>query len=137
MAHLLHVELARQNRHVGKPGVEAQGLRIADVELRGEVHLDALLPTVGHHGHVGGDDCAHAGLRGGVDDLVHALYVAVVDDGVDRQVALHAPLAAHGGYLAQVVEREVIGRVGAHIQFVHAEVDGVGPGLKGGHERVA
>ena len=41
--------------------------------------------------------------------LVHQLQVLAVDDGVHRQVRLHAVLAARSSNLAQVVNGKVVG----------------------------
>lgn len=45
-------------------------------------------------------------------------------------------LGADGDDLPQVANVEVIGRMGTHIQFAHAEIDGVGTRLYGRGERL-
>jgi len=108
---LVHVEFTGQHAHVGKPGIELQGLYIGDIELGGEVHLHAHLTAIGHYGHVGGNDGRHAGLLGGIYDLPHGVEVLVVDNGVDGEIALDAVLVAGLGNLVQVVDIKVVGTV--------------------------
>ena len=69
------------------------------------------------------------GLMGGIDDLSHGLKVLAVDYGVDGEVALHAVLVAGGGNLLEVVDGEMVCRVGAHVELPNAEIDRVGTGL--------
>ena len=54
--HLLHLQFASQHHHIGKLGIETQGLDVGDVELRGEVHFETNLSAIGHDRHVGGND---------------------------------------------------------------------------------
>ena len=136
MAHLVHIELARQYGHVGKLGVEAQGLDVGDVELGGEVDLQADLPAVAHHGHVGGNDGRDTRLARRIEYLAHRGEVVVVDDRVDREVGLDLVLGADGDDLPQVANVEVIGRMGPHVEPAHAEIDGVGTRLDGRGERL-
>ena len=135
--YLLQIQFTRQHNHIGKLGIEAQGLDITDVELGAEVYFLPYLAGVGHHGHVGGDDGRDAGLLGGTHDGTHQGDVLVVDDGVHGEVALHAVLVARTGYFAQVVDGERIGRTGTHVQVLDAEVDGVCSGLYGSGQRLA
>ena len=129
LCHLVHVELACQHHDIGKLCIKFQGLYVADVELCGEMHLHAYLSAVGHHRHVAGNDRRHLGLMGGVDDLSHGLKVLAVDYGVDGEVALHAVLVAGGGNLLEVIDGEMVCRVGAHVELPNAEIDRVGTGL--------
>ena len=135
--HLAQRQLARKHDDVGELRVKAQGLDVRDVELRGEMHLDAELPAALHDRNVGGDDGRDArGLRGR-DDLAHGGEVAVVDDGVDGEVAFGAVLAAEGRNLIQVVDREAARRVRAHVERTDPEVDAVGARLQGGRQAFA
>ena len=129
LCHLVHVELACQHHDIGKLCIKLQGLYVADVELCGEMHLHAHLSAVGHHRHVAGNDRRHLGLMGGIDDLSHGLKVFAVDYGVDGEIALHAVLVAGGGNLLEVVDGEMVCRVGAHVELPNAEIDRVGTGL--------
>jgi len=61
--------------------------------------------------------------------------LAVVDDGVERQVDLDAVAVAVRRRVRQTVQREVV-RVAAGVEIVHAEVDGVRAVLHGGDERL-
>ena len=129
LCHLVHVQFACQHDDIGKLRIEAQGLDVRDVQLGGEVHLLSHLITIGHHGHVGGDDGRDAGLLGSVDDLVHQGDVLAVDDGIDGEVALDAVRLTFLGDVTQVVDGEHGGGVRPHVQFLDAEVDTVGSGL--------
>lgn len=93
------------------------------------MHLHAFLAAVGHHRHVGGDDGRHTGFDGCIDDGVHRLHILVVDDGVDREIGLDVMRPACGDDVVEVVEIEVVGGVGAHVELSHTEVDGVGTSL--------
>ena len=111
VSHLVHVQLARQDNHVGKLSVELQSLGIADVELRRKVNLNAHLAAVAHNSHVGSYHRRDICLLRRVDDLVHQLHILVVNDGVYGEIALHAVLCADGCYLVQVVNSEMVGRM--------------------------
>ena len=129
MLHLLHVQLTGEDADIGKLAVELQGLDIGDIELRRQVHFHALLAAVDHHGDIGGDDGADTGLHGGVDDLVHRRHVLVVDDRVDSEIGLDAMLVAGLRDLTEVLDGEMVGGMGAHVEFTDSEIDGVGTGL--------
>ena len=135
--HLTQRQLAREHDDVGELRVKAQGLDVRDVELRGEMHLDAELPAALHDRNVGGDDGRDACSLRRRDDLAHGGEVAVVDDGVDGEVAFGAVLAAEGRNLIQVVDREAARRVRAHVERTDPEVDAVGARLQGGRQGFA
>ena len=122
VGHLFHLQLAGQHHHVGKLRIELQRLDVRYVQLRGEVYLHTHLAAVGHHGNVAGDDSRNLRLYGSVHYLVHRLDVLTIDNGVHREVRLHACLVARCGNLAQVVNGEVVGRVRAHVQLLHSEI---------------
>ena len=137
LRHLFHVQLARQHHHVGELCVELQCLDVGDVQLRGEVYLHSLLAAIGHHRHVGSDDSRYLRLLGRIDDLAHRGQVLTVNDGVDRQVGLDVVFTAGGGNLMEVVNGEMVGGVGAHVQLSDAEINDVGTSLDGRCQRVA
>ena len=137
LSHLVHVEFACQDNHVGELGVELQRLYIAYVELCGEVHLHAFLVAVGHHGHVAGYHCGDVRLVCGVDYLVHCVDVLAVDYRVHREITLYAVLGTGGGNLVQVVDGEVVCRVRSHVELFHAEINRVGSGLYGSRQTFA
>ena len=62
-ADLIQIELAGQDGHVGKAGVEGQGFDVGDVELGGEVDLLTDVGGIVHGGHVGGDNGRDARLE--------------------------------------------------------------------------
>ena len=130
--HLLQVQFAGEDHNVGPLGIVAHGLAVAHVDLGGDVHLHADVAGKQDGGHVAGDDGAHLGVAGGGDNLVHVVDVLVIDDGVDRQVTLHAVLVAPLGDGVQVLEREVDARARPHVQPFDAKVDGIGTALLGG-----
>ena len=137
MANLGEVEFTGQHHHVGKAGVEAEGLGVADVELRAEVHFLPDGVAVAHHSYVAGNDCRDARLAGSIDDLAHKRHVVVIEYGVDGEVALDAVCSGSGGYLAEVSEGEGAGRAGTHVQMAYAEVDAVGTSLNSSRQRLA
>ena len=155
VGHLFHLQLAGQHHHVGKLGVELQGLDVRDVQLCAEVDFDGwgdggtryeitvcactilVPPTILHDGNIAGNDGGDAGLAGGIHYLVHGLDVLAIDDGVHRQVGLYPRLIARSGNVAQVVNGEVVGRVRPHIQLFHTEIHGVSPRLQRRRQRVA
>lgn len=134
--HLFERELAGQHHRVGPLGEEADRLGVRDVALGRDVDLDPHAPCVEDCGEVGGDDGVDPLGAGAVDDGVHVGHLILVDHRVDRQVGLHAVLVGRFDDAPQVVEREVGCRGGAHVEFSHAEVDRIGPGVDGGHQRL-
>ena len=62
-ADLVQIELAGQDGHVGKAGVEGEGFDVGDVELGGEVDLLTDVGGIAHGGHVGGDNGRYASLE--------------------------------------------------------------------------
>ena len=135
LGHLLESQLAGQHHRVGPLGVEAYGLGVRDVALRGDMDLLPDLSRVEDGGHVGGDDGVDAGPAGAVDDGVQVVNLILVDHRIDGQIALDAGLAGRIGDSLQVVEREVGGRCRAHVELPDPEVDGVGAGLNGCGQR--
>ena len=133
---LLERQFTRHDHDVGHRGIVAHGLGVANVDLRGDVYLDAYRARIGDCRHVAGDDGAHASLAGSVDDAAHIGHVLVVDDGVDREVTLHAALLAPLCYGVKVVDGEVDARLRPHVQALDAEVDGIGTGLPSRRERL-
>ena len=78
----------------------------------------------------GGD---RSGL-GSIDDFAHQAQVFVIDNGIDREVALHAVVTADRGNLMEVFGGEVVGTLGAHIEAFDTEVDGVCACVDGCHQ---
>ena len=95
------------------------------------------LITIHHDSHIRGNDGRNACLMGCINNLVHQGDVLTVDNSVDGKVALDAVSVALLGYLAQVIDSKVIGRVGTHVELFHTEVDGTGTGLQGCSQGVA
>ena len=135
--HLVEVELARQHRHVGELRVELQRLDVGYVELRREVHLHSHAAAVRDDGHVACDYRRDARLLGRVYYGSHVADVAVVNHGVHRQVRLYSLGGARGGYFAQVVNGERVGRVRSHVEPPYAEVHRACPGLYRGLQALA
>ena len=71
--------------------------------------LDADAPCVENRREVGGDDGVDALGLGAVDHLVNGPQLVFIDDGIDRQIGLHACGVCRGDDLRQIVEREVGG----------------------------
>ena len=53
---------------------------------------------------------------------MHGVDVLTIDYCVDGEVGLYAVLRADGGYLPEVVDGEMVGRMGAHVELPNAEV---------------
>ena len=134
--HLFQRQFAGCDHHVGETRVVTHRLGVGDVALCGDMHLELDGVGVLYHRHVGGDDCAHAALLGEVEELAHLVDFVVVDDGVHREVGAYAVLTADVGNLAEVVVGEVVGRARTHVEVAHAEINGIGTALYGGHQRL-
>ena len=130
--HLFQIQFTGEHHHVGPLAIVAHGLAVAHVDLGGDVYLHANRAGKQDGRHVAGDDGAHLGVTGGGDNLAHVVHVLVIDDGIHRQVALHAVLVAPLGDGAQVVKREVDAGARTHVQSLDAKVDGIGTALMGG-----
>ena len=127
--HLAQRQLAGGDHHVGKLGIEAHGLDVADVALGRDVHLDADAAGVGDDGQVAGDDGADADALGGVDQAVHLVDFVIIYYCIDRQVGANVGAVRYVADALQVVEREIGRRTAAHIQVADSEIDGVGSAL--------
>ena len=128
-AYLVEVEFACKHHHVGNAGIEAHGLDIGYVALRGDMYLYTMTAAGIEDCDVGGDNRCHAGSLGCGDDFVEIVEVGIVDYGVDRQVCLDLFLVASAHDFGEVVEGEVRARPRAHVQALYAEVYCVGAGL--------
>ena len=143
LCHLVHIQLTRQYHHIGKLGIETQGLDVGDIQLRTQMHLLSHRSAIGHHRHIRGDDSRDARLLGRIHNLVHQRDILVVDDGIHREVRLDAVLITRFGNLLQIGNSEGAGRMCPHIQLLNTEIDRVGtrlngsrktlPGAYGGH----
>ena len=133
--HLFERQFACENHRVGPLCIELHGLRVGDVALRRDVHLDARPAGIEDDGHVRGDDGIDALALRPVDHLVGRGDLVFVDDRIDRQVGAHTGGMCRRYDARQVVEREVGGRCRPHVEFPDPEVDGVGAGLDGCGER--
>ena len=136
LCHLLHIQLARQDHHIGKLGIELQSLHIADIELRRQMHLHPNAAAIRHHCHIAGYHRAYSRLPCRVYNTVHGLYVTVIYYGVHRQIGLYAMLRAGRGDVAQVIDGEMIGRVRPHIELSDTEINGVRARLYGCGKRL-
>ena len=125
-------QFAGRDDDVGKPGVVAHCLGVGDIALGGDMHLETYLVGIGDDGHVGGDDGAHTGLLGSMQQSVHLVYFFIIYNGVDGEIGADARLLGYAHYAWQVADGEVGRRAGTHVQFAHAEINGVGATLDGG-----
>ena len=131
---LIHIQLTCQDHDIGELRIEAQGFDIGDIKLGGEVHFDPDAAGVEHGSHVGSDDGGDLGSLGSIDNFAHQAQVFVIDNSIDREVALHAVVTADRGNLMEVFGGEVVGTLGAHIEAFDTEVDGVSAGVDGCHQ---
>ena len=133
----MEVQFARQHGHIGITGIEAQGLDVGDIELGGEMHLLPYFATINQHCHIRSYHGGNAGLERSITDATHHHHIIVVNNGVHREISLHSPLGAHGGYLAQVGYGETTGRMGTHIETLDAEIHRIGTGFQGCRQTLA
>ena len=113
VSHLLHLQLTGQHHHIGKLGVELQSLDIRDIQLGREVYLHSHLTAVGHHGNITSNDSRYLCLDGSIHNLVHRLDILTINNGINCEIGLDASLVTGGCYLAQVVNRKVVGAFSA------------------------
>ena len=106
-AHLVEVELAGKDDHIGPLRVEPHGLGVGDIALGGYVDLHSAAAGIEDGGDVAGNYGRDSRRRHGVDHGTHALHVAVIHDGVDGEVGFDARTVAGVGDVAEVVEGEV------------------------------
>lgn len=134
---LFQVKFTGKDNSVGKLGVETEGFRISDVKLCGQVNGKTNLAGVLHDGHVGGNHSFYTGFPRGINHSAHEGKILVVKNGIECKVTVDMMSPARAGYMGQVVDRETrMSRMGAHVQVFEAEIDRIGAGLNGCHERL-
>ena len=130
-AHLLHVQLTRQNDHIGKGRVEAQSLFVGNIELGGEMHLLIDGAAIAQHRHVGCNHGRDVRLFRSIANFAHESKVFAVDDGVHRKIALHTLLFTLRSDVVQVLNGELACGVRTHVERFDAKIDGVGTSFEG------
>ena len=75
------------------------------------MHLLSHFVAIAHHGHIAGNDGRDACCLGGIDNGFHRRQVVIIDDGVHRQVALHAMLGTRGCDFVQIIDVKMVGRM--------------------------
>ena len=70
------------------------------------MHLLPHLVTIGHHGHIRGDDGRDASLLGSINDLMHQGDVLTIDDGVDGEITLDTVSIALACDIAEIIDGE-------------------------------
>ena len=131
LRHLIHVEFSGQYHHVGKLGIEAQGLDVGDVELSREMHLHALLSAVSHNRYIAGYHRRDASLACRIYDGAHGVEILAIYYGIYGEVRFYIVFVADSSNLLQVVNGEVVGGVRSHVELSDAEVHRVGTSLDG------
>ena len=101
------------------------------------MHLLPDFPAVSQDGHVRRDDRRDRSRLCRIANLVHQRQVFAINNRVDRQISLDAARLTRRSNLLQVVYREAIGRMSAHIQRLYAEVDRICAGFQGGRQTLA
>ena len=128
-SHLLHIQFARQDNHVGKLRVEPERLGVGDIQLRGQMHLHAHLIGILHDTDVGGDDSGQAGLFGVVHNLAHEGQILGIHHRVEGKIGLNPRSLTTLDDGVQVGCSEVGRRAGTHIQVFYAKIDTIRTGL--------
>ena len=105
--HLFQVQFAGEHHDVSPLAVVAYCLAVAHVDLGGNMHLHTDTAGKQDGRHIAGDNGTHLGIASGSDDLAHVVHILVIDNGIDREVTLHAMLAAPCSDGAQVLKREI------------------------------
>ena len=136
VAHLLQIDLAGKHHHIGKLRIEAHSLAVRHIHLSADVHFHVDRAGIENRSHIGGYDCRHLCLLGGIDNAAHERQVVVEHHSVHCEVAFQPIFVAVSGNAAHVVDSEVVCRLGTHIQALNAEVDGIGTALHGSHKRL-
>ena len=106
-AYLLHVQLTRQNDHIGKGRVEAQSFFVGNIELGGEMHLLIDGAAIAKHSHVCSNHGRDVRLFRCIANFAHESQVFAVDDGVHREIALHTLLFTLRSDVVQVLNGEL------------------------------
>ena len=99
------------------------------------MHLHADTPRIEDSGLVGSYHCIHSLAQGTVHDPTHLLHLVIVKYRIDCQIGLDTVLPGCRHDAREVVEGKIGRRPGTHVQLSHAEIDGIGTGRHGRHER--
>ena len=86
------------------------------------MHLQTQAMCLHQRRHIRSDHRRNLRLVRMVEDLTEQCQVLVVDDRIDRQVALYATPPANLHDTIKVVSRKVVGRLSTHIQRLNAKV---------------
>ena len=121
--HLLHVQFACQDHHVGKLSVEFQRFGVGDIELGGQMYFLPDAVSILHDGYIAGDDGIDAYGMGFIHDLTHQRQVLGIHDRVDRQIGLHVRLATGCHNSSHVIRGEIHRTAGTHVQVLYSEID--------------
>lgn len=111
-ADLVERQFARQHHHVGPAGIEAHGLDIGHIGLRGYMDFHTGLTGIKDRGDVGRDDRRYAGLAGGIYDVATHIEIVVVEYGVDREIGSDSGGIAYAGDAVQIGQCEIYRRAG-------------------------
>ena len=127
--HLIHIQFACQHHHIGELRVELERFSIGDIELGGQMHFLSDAVGVLHDRNIGSDNGIDTDGVRRIHYLAHQRQILGVHDRIDRQVGLHARLAAYRHDVRQIGSGEVRRRAGTHIEVLDAEIDARGTGL--------
>ena len=94
-----------------------------------DLHLQPDLPAICDRRHVRGDDCVHSRRLGSVQCLPHRSQIFPVKNDIQSHIGLDSIFPAYFHNPRQIVRREVVRRMRAHIQVANPEIDGVRPAL--------
>ena len=137
LGHLFQIQLTGQYYHICKLRVEFQRLRIGDIQLGGKMYLLPYLTGIIHHCHISCNYRRNYRFLGRIDNGMHQRDIFIIDNRIDRQVALHPVLVTRTGYFPQIINRKCISRTGTHIQVFYTEIDRIGTCLNSRSKRFA
>ena len=102
--YLVHIQFTCKHDHIGELGIELHRLAVAYVKLCRQMHFYAHSVTVLHDSHVGCDYRRDTALLCRINNFLHHRNVILIDDGIDRQIALYTMFVTYLRNLTQVID---------------------------------
>ena len=92
-----------------------------------DLHPD--LARIFYGGHIRGYNRVDTRFFCRIQSAAHILQVFIVKDDIEGEVGLDRGFGTNPDYLLQVFHLEIVGGMRAHIQALHAEINGIGSAL--------